>query len=93
MHLISFSERKPHRQSRIDPHRCTIPDVEITTAEVARDGSRFFFSEVAWSFVGTESRSGCTGEGAVVVVVMLLREVGLDMGKPDGCGKAGHGWG
>jgi hypothetical protein len=93
MYLIPLSKGQPHRQSRIDPHRCTIPDVEITTAEIARDSSGLFFSEVAWSFVRTESRSGCTGEGAVVVVVVLLREVGLDVGKPDGCGEAGHGWG
>lgn len=73
MYLIPFPKRKPNGQSWINSDGCTIPDVEVATAEVTRDSSSFFFSKVSRTLVGTESGSGCAREGTVVVVVMLLR--------------------
>jgi len=94
MYLIPLPKRKPNGQSRIDPHRRTVPNVKITTAEIAGDGSSFFFGEVAGAFIWTESGSGCAGEGAIIIVIVLLRDVGLDVGEAHGCNKAGHcrGW-
>jgi hypothetical protein len=93
MHLIPFSESEPHRQSRVDPNRRTISNVEIATAEITGDGGCFFLGEVARAFTWSESGSRCAGECTIVVVIMLLREVGLDVGETDGRREAGNCWG
>jgi hypothetical protein len=93
MHLIPLSESEPYRQSRVDPDRRAISNVEIATTEIAGDGGCFFLGEVARAFIWSKSGSRCTGEGTIVIVIMLLREVGLDVGETDGRREAGNCWG
>jgi len=72
MHLIPLSESEPHRQSRVDPNRRAISNVEIATTEIAGDSGCLFLGEIARAFIWSESGSRCTGEGTIVIVIMLL---------------------
>ena len=92
MNLIPLTEREPNRQSGVDPYRSAVPNIKVTTAEITGDGSCFFFSEVARAFVGSEGGGGCASEGAVIVIVMLMREVRLHLSETQWRRKAGHRW-
>jgi hypothetical protein len=73
--MIPFAECQSDGETRIDTDRCAAADVKVATAEVACDGSGFFFCEVARTFVWAKCGRGSASEGTVVVVVLLCRKI------------------
>jgi hypothetical protein len=74
--MVALAEGEAHGEARIDAHRSAGANVEVAAAEVAGDCGGLFLSEVAGAFVGAERRRGGASEGAVVVIVLLVGEVG-----------------
>lgn len=83
VHMVPLSQRQPHRQPRVNPDRCTVSDVKVAPTEVARDSCGFVLRERSWTLRRAECRGRGAGVGAVVLVVLLVREVGRN--------RIGHG--
>lgn len=54
--VITLSQCETDRQTGINSDRSAVSDIEIAAAEIAGDGSSFFFGQIAWAFVGPECR-------------------------------------
>lgn len=81
MYLITLSERKSYGEPGVNPDRRAVSNIKVPTTEIPCDSSSFFFREVTWTFIGAEGGGRSTSECAIVVVIVLMREVGLDLGK------------
>jgi len=75
MDVITLAKGEPDRKARVDPNGGIGADIEIATGEITGDGGGFLFSKIPRPLVGTESRSGCSGEGAIIVIVLLVIQV------------------
>ncbi len=47
VNMVTLTQSKPNRQTRVNPNWSTASDVKIAPAKIASDGSGFFLCEVA----------------------------------------------
>ncbi len=79
MDMIAFAQRESDWEAWVDAYGRTSSDVEITTAKIPSNGSSLFFGQIALSFRWSECRRRGSSEGAVVIIIMLLRHVRCGM--------------
>ena len=75
MNMITFTEGKPHRKSGVNSDRGTRTHIEIAATEVASNGGRLFFREIAWALIGTKRRGGCASECSIIVIILLVGQI------------------
>lgn len=74
MDVIALAKSEADRKTGIDPDGSAGAYEEIAAIEVAGDGSGFFFGEIARTLAWTEGGRRGAGVGAVVIVVLLVRQ-------------------